>query len=656
LPDGLERKLEGAFIIKPHERFPGRFIRIKKFLGVEITYWNDEDLGRTAFRIRQQLRQSGYLLAEVQLIEDSTHKKGMSAVYSVELGDRWRFGEIAWNDLESGVPIEKIRQKSFISEGSHLDVSTLQRERSRISSEAQNLGYSSFNDGFIHFELDTMKVRGEASVLISLRGQHTEDSDLLMPHKKMRIGSVFYDQSRMVRPIKQTVLSHLVTLEEGGGFDPSVFEATHRRLSSIPAIKTLELSKDYPQSTSQEYDQVDITVDIMSASRYNIAFELDMTRADTRYGPLSKLSWTDRNMSGKGDVLTWTATASIASTQPFSETEMVLIPNSGEFGFQCSYKILGIPPIKISNLPKSTNSHSEWLINGAKESRPEYGRTFMNFLYRIDWVENPKKNSRIVIDPFKLSYVKMDISDEFALWLQESENPLLAQRFTDYATSGSSVSWSQSVSTKPDYTNSLSSSIEWSGLVPEYFESLLGEVPLIKFFRVDASWACKGSVRRLDGRTWATRIRAGSAWTGKDTEALPYDRGFFGGGANGVRGWPIRELGPGFSSPEASNQGVLPGVGDIRLDASAELRIKWTEAVTIAMFTDVGNVWTHETPVSLSSLGLSTGIGFRYDFEFFLVRLEGAVRIHDPSKEFGHRWLMQGPLKGGVHLGLGHPF
>jgi hypothetical protein len=648
LPDGLERKLEDSFIIKSHERFPGRLLRIKKALGVESTYWNDEDLGRTAFRIKQILRQSGYLLAGVDLFADSTHKKGVSAVYLVELGQKWTLGEISWETLQSGLPIDQIFTATLIQSGEALDLETLQNERSRISSLAQKLGYATFNEGYIHFELDTVNVRGEASVIISIRGQHSDSGEDLVPHKRMKIGNVFYDQSRMTKPINQEVLEHLVMFTEGGGFDPALFESTYRRLAAVPAVATLKLAKDYPLSLDDAYDRVDITVDVESASRYNLAFELDMTRADTRYGPLTKISWTDRNMTGRGDVLTWTATASVASTQPFSEEEIVLIPNSGEIGVQCSYKTIGIPPIRIEKLPKSTNAHSELIINGAVESRPEYGRTYMNFLYRIDWVENPKKNSRVVVDPLKLSYVRMDISEEFASWLYESGNPLLAQRFSDYATSGSSIAWSQTVSNKPDFSNSLSSSLEWSGLVPQSLVTLLGDVPLIKFLRLDASWVCKGPVRGLDGRSWATRIRAGSAWTGKGTEALPYDRGFFGGGANGVRGWPIRELGPGLTGSS--------GVGDMRLDASMELRVNWTKAVEIAVFADVGNVWTQETPITFNSLGLSSGLGFRYDFDFFLVRLDCAIRLHDPSKEFGARWLMQGPLKGGVHLGLGHPF
>ena len=108
-----------------------------------------------------------------------------------------------------------------------------------------------------------------------------------------------------------------------------------------------------------------------------------------------------------------------------------------------------------------------------------------------------------------------------------------------------------------------------------------------------------------------------------------------------------RELGP---------TGALQGVGDMRVDASFEVRNKITDAFIIAMFSDVGNVWLQDSRDKIKDIALSLGVSFRYDFDFFLVRIDSALRLHDPTQNQGERWLIQGPLKGGVHFGLGHPF
>ena len=119
----------------------------------------------------------------------------------------------------------------------------------------------------------------------------------------MKIGSVFYDQSKMSKPIEKRYLEYLSLLVPDGGFAPSNFENTYRKISLMPAVKSVKILKDFPLINSVDYGVVDVTVELISAKRYDLALELDMTRADTRYGPLARVTWTDRNVTGKGDML-----------------------------------------------------------------------------------------------------------------------------------------------------------------------------------------------------------------------------------------------------------------------------------------------------------------------------------------------------------------
>ena len=280
---------------------------------------------------------------------------------------------------------------------------------SRVAEHFQHMGFATFNEGFIHFEIDTSRrVDQVADLELQIRGQKTEGVDGFIPHRKVKIGSIYYDQSGMSVPISEHILSYLVMLEEGGNYDPYLFESTHRRLSSVSSIGSVQLAKDYPLNINMKYDEADVTVTLKSSSRYNIAFELDMTRADTRFGPLSKFTWKNKNLRGKGDVFTLISTASYASTQLFSQSEVNLIPNTGEIGVQCSYRTIGMPLFNLQKLPKSTYPHSELIVNAAKEIRPEYSRSFVNMLYRLDWTENPERNSKIILNPLMVSYVRIE--------------------------------------------------------------------------------------------------------------------------------------------------------------------------------------------------------------------------------------------------------
>ena len=106
-------------------------------------------------------------------------------------------------------------------------------------------------------------------------------------------------------------------------------------------------------------------------------------------------------------------------------------------------------------------------------------------------------------------------------------------------------------------------------------------------------------------------------------------------------------------------------MGDYRLDVSSEFRVSWSSLTTVALFADAGNIWQNErggiagtswASSGLSSVAFSAGVGLRLDFEFFLVRLDAALRLHDPTQVNGERWLFESGPNGALHLGLGHPF
>lgn len=644
IPNDLATDLEECFIIKNTGWLPGFKLKFNKILNKEINYWDEEKLGRSAFKINQKLKQAGYFHSTVELVRKD---KGHSAIakYKVSLGHRWTLGEIDVSSLNSGIESEDVLNLIMINFGDDLDVDQLEDERERIASHFQNLGFATFNEGFIHFELDTSRQFGVADVLLSIRGQKLEGSDDFSKHKKVHIGNIEFDQSQMHKKIDGEILDYLVLLQEGQTFDPQVFEKTYRRLSSVSSISSVQLLKEFNVLKGEEYDEALVNIALKSATRYNFSFALDMTRADTRFGPLTKITWKDRNLLGRGDVLTLTGLASYSSTQLFSNTELNLLPNTGEFGLQLSYRTIGIPFRSLSKLPKSTYAHSEVILTSAFEDRPEYNRMFANLFIRADWMENADKLSKIIIDPFRLSYVKIESEENFAQWLDTVADPLTQYRFTDYTNLGSSITWSQGVK------NKILASVEWSGMLSGYLAPLLGfdnnSVPLIRYFRLDGSWSRAFEIQSVDYDEIVVRLRGGSAWVGKGTDVLPYDRAFFAGGANGVRGWPIRGLG---------GSDDLLGVGDLRIDASVEHRKGINDYLTIATFADVGNVWVHDDEYKLNDIALSAGLGFRFDLEFFLFRIDLAARLYDPTQNQELRWLTQGPLKGGVHFGLGHPF
>jgi outer membrane protein assembly factor BamA len=197
---------------------------------------------------------------------------------------------------------------------------------------------------------------------------------------------------------------------------------------------------------------------------------------------------------------------------------------------------------------------------------------------------------------------------------------------------------------------------------------MLANVPFTQFVRWEGFWTWNALFDKSEDLSWHGRCMMGVGATGENYPLLPFDRAFYSGGVNGMRGWSARQLGPGFSSSavDGNEAVVVKGLGDLKLECNVEVRQKITEALELAWFMDFGNVWilkneqqgalSEDVAFSWKSFGLSSGLGVRLDFDFFLLRLDGGLRLHDPGNPAGQRWVGESNSQGAFHLGIGHPF
>lgn len=150
--------------------------------------------------------------------------------------------------------------------------------------------------------------------------------------------------------------------------------------------------------------------------------------------------------------------------------------------------------------------------------------------------------------------------------------------------------------------------------------------------------------------------------------SLPFEKGFFAGGANGMRGWPVRSLGPGEYISQSKD--VLENVGDLWFEANAEYRFPLYSFLNGAMFVDVGNVWLLDENTdfpggrfswkrSIKSLAANIGAGFRFDFSIFVFRIDGGIRLYDPGRLADDRYFKFGSFQMrdiNWNFGIGYPF
>ena len=199
---------------------------------------------------------------------------------------------------------------------------------------------------------------------------------------------------------------------------------------------------------------------------------------------------------------------------------------------------------------------------------------------------------------------------------------------------------------------------------------MIWNTPFSQFVRAEVTLGRTWVFGKMDGQSIATRLVAGAGYAYGNSSALPFEKHFYCGGANSLRGWQARTVGPGLSALDKSF--VIPNqTGDMRLEANIEYRFHMFWKIAGALFADAGNVWTlqgSDTKEDMlarfqwntlgESIAANWGAGIRLNFSFLLLRLDMGLKVHDPARM--DKWVRpdQWLKKDGyaIHFGVGYPF
>lgn len=648
-------------------------------MGEAPVIYDDFLTERSKMNLLSLARRRGFLDATCTVVKQEIGSDRIAVEYQLHLGKPWVISDWNWQVEGSGVEGHALIKSAPDQIGQRLDVTELEKLRARLAADFREKGYPTIQSSHFAFTADSsnLEANGGVRVIGQLLPLDWDANGSPIPHRAARFGSIAWhcdeaaDSARMC--LDAELVDFLIALDSGMRFNETALQETYQRLTRLPSVGRVEIpGLLVPGMGSEDVYEIDIRIHLRK--RFGFSSGIEMVRSDARYGPLVRLSLQDRNLTGKGDVWGAEMSGGLLSIKPFSYSEENIIPNSGTWSIKLNYSTAGIPPIGLARLRPSNQARTSFAANWMREIRPEYVREAIGFNYAFELIENPERNSRVAIVPLELRYSDIDSKPEFTAWLDAQANPILSARFADYTSLLSRVEWSSEWGRYDSAHGRFRTGIEWTGIGLDWWNrsrnadngemvfSLAG-IPYAHYIRGESEWTIATSGQFSSRASWNGRIKAGGALTGKNAEVIPFDRAFYAGGANGIRGWSVRDLGPGFANPEELGLGAALGVGDVQLEASVEYRRELTDALEFAWFSDVGNVWLlphdeADEAVTLSSKSLAwgCGLGVRLDFDFFLLRLDGAVRLHDPAQQAGVRWIGNESPRGRIHLGLGHAF
>jgi outer membrane protein assembly factor BamA len=457
-------------------------------------------------------------------------------------------------------------------------------------------------------------------------------------------------------------------------FDVTKVNRTYARLNSLQYMKYVNIRFAEVPSDAKDDRPLDCYIVLSQNKRQGIGFDVEGTNTAGDFGVAGNASYTHRNLFNGSEMLQ-------AKFRGAYEAISIKSSNYIELGGEIN---LTLPEFKAPFLKTSfkqrVDATTEFRTAYQIMTRPEFERTIASMGVRYNWSH---ERLRQTFDLFDLSYTYMPwVSHDFdSIYL--SPTSYLKYSYEDHFILRSAYTFSYSSvpfgSVSRDY-HTWKGSFESAGNLLYAAYSLAGAPQdangFYKIGKINFSQYLRGELEYAKSVTLNSRSRLayragfGLAYPYGNSTILPFEKRFFSGGANSVRGWSVRKLGPGSYSNPGSTINFMNQSGDMKLDLNMEYRGKLVSVFEGALFADAGNIWTlnyysgqpggqFKFNSFYKQIACSVGAGIRLAFDYFLIRVDAGMKVYDPSADQTDHWRIRHIDNWddfALHFAVGYPF
>ena len=644
--------------------------KLVRKIGVAPIVYDPELVDNSIENIDNHLEYLGYYGSTTES-EIKVKKKSVEVIYKVNLGDR-----IPIRDLEITLPHRGEFPEAFLSDtasmsvkpGTYLSEASLEAETERYATVLRNQGFYSFNKNHFFFEADTLAYPGSAVLKMQVneytRNELPRDAE---PIRKFYINDVSISYPKSMK-IRENTLTDLNLITPGSLYSEDVIKNTYSRFSALRMFSSVNIGM-----TQADTNKVNCEISLSQSKTQGFKVNLEAsTNSSGLLGVSPQLSYYHKNLLRGGE---WLNLSFMGNFQ-FKLKDDV---HSNEFGVSGG---LSFP--KFFLLPyryfKGAIPRTDINLSYNYQNRPEYTRNIISTSY--GYSGNIKNRFFYQAYPVQLNVVKLfDLDEDFYKTLDN--DPFLKNAYQNHFDLGSGAMFYYTTNTSANPRDTYFYSrlqFDIAGNLLSAFKPLMKKdangsgmiwnTPFSQFVRGELTIGRTWVFGRNSGQAVATRLLAGAGYAYGNSSGLPFEKHFYGGGANSLRGWQARTVGPGCSPRDTSF--VIPNqTGDMKLEANIEYRFDMFWKVAGAVFVDAGNVWTLNTDGSSEmresmfrwkdlgeSIAANWGVGVRLNLGFLLLRVDMGMKIHDPSRM--QKWVSPGKwLKRdnyALHFGVGYPF
>lgn len=686
--------------------------------GEKASVYDTSTISLTKEKLTDYLFTKGYFDAQAK-IETSEYKKRVSVTYAVNPGEPYLYDSISYYIPDSTISgiLKESRSKTLINKGDKFDQDILNKERERIDNLLKDNGYFVFNRDYVDYDLDTAYGKKHQ---IALR-LNVNNPGRFSHHKQYTIDSIIFvtdantsnqkreHTKRQIRPYRdityqyyeneysKRILSQRVFLHKDSLYSRSNTLNTQRQLANLGMFKFVNINYD---TSSGKF-----IANLFSSplNRYSWSNEAGLTVTQGFPGPYYNMNFLKRNLFGGLEILELNGRGGFEGVA--SATEAGNFYRSIEIGVNATmtFQQFLFPLSENATYRMGKfNPKTKLLAGYTYSNRPEYRRETTTFSYTYSW-EN-KRTTQYSFTLANLNIIQSSLDSTFRALLDDlnavqGNNIRLSFNPSFVSSMIFSMTWNpENYGNTTNNSKFLRIQAESGGTMLNFYTPGIvdrNNLQLFKYLRLNVDYRKN---RILDRNTiLAYRFNTGVGWSYEDGRVLPYEKYFFAGGSNSVRAWRPRRLGVGSAPPLLSANPDQDGLfdysyekpGEILLEGSVELRKKLFGFVNGAVFVDWGNVWSFRDNQSTTKpdeptqpawigstkfrvdsfykeIAVGTGFGLRFDFSFLVLRFDVGLKVHDPARPEGERFVLNkakffrpfGTGKEPViyNIGIGYPF
>jgi len=648
---------------------------------------------RSSDNIMSFVSSKGYFDAEVT---DSvrTDKQRTTVTYNINITTPYVIRNITYDipdpNLMNLYVFDTVN--SMIVRGMPYDFDLLQQERQRFERFVRDHGFYRFSSAYISFDVDTTIGNRQVDINFIVRNfARANENNVIenVSHSVFRVNNIYiytdfeprtaieegdayfnsldttfyqgyYFISSKTKPvIKRDFIIQSLYISPGSTYNQTNTLLSQSRLMASRVYRLVNISfneiDNVENDNQEQLKTIDCVIQLTLLPMQSYKVEFEWTNTGGNLGGALNLIYQHKNLFRGAEQFTLKLKGAYEGMRQSGQSQPIR-----EFGVETNLRLPDflMPFYRNENFMKRYNPVTNIVASYNYQDMPLYTRTIANMSFGYNWKAGDYNEH--FINPLQFNIVKLDrIDPDFAKRINNSS--YLAYAYQDVLILGGSYSYifnNQLINKSRDYWF-IRWNVETAGnLLRTYNKTLNSEKPdtaVFKFINQPFAQYVKTDINIKynyvvnPAASIVYRGFFGIAIPYGNSKAIPFERQYFGGGANGIRGWQARTLGPGTYIPDASAT-FLNQTADIKIELNAEYRFKLFWVLEGAMFADAGNIWAYKADSDregaqfkvdkfYKDMAVGAGTGLRFDFDFFLARLDFGMKLRDPIIPETNKWI-----------------